>query len=347
MALSFGGSGGGSVKPLDWQREPIRDIYARYGKITDKRINKGPYKGDTYAGTTDLQRDAFAGMRDFVNGQQGVAGALTGAAQPNIAAGANFGNNASDLFARYSQDPTGAIIGNAGQYMDQAGLQDQIDAVGRDISRNFAENDVLAANDEAAGGGGMNSRSEVARQMQLRDSQDRFADYSASMRGAAREAALDRSSNNYFQGAQTALDANRGVGAAGEMGANLAQSGLAFNSGMWNGALSAGAMEQGINQGALQDAYNRWNQKNGGFAQDELSKYYGLVGSTSWGNKMDGGDGSLGTQLLGGALTMAPYALGAAFGGPAGLMATLGAGGAAGGGSAFPTTWSSYFGGGK
>lgn len=333
-------------KPLQWQQQPIRDVFKRSQMATDRLSKAGVYRGDYYAGLNDNQNNGINQLTNWSNGMGGqLAGSIANGATANAAAGANYGNNAGSLFSQYSAPgaATQGILGSYNSFMDDPGLQNSIDAATRDVSRAFGEDTLLRNSSNAADGMASSTRAGVEQALARRDAQDRAGDIAAQMRSDARNQALNMASDSYFGGANLALGANSQVGNAAQVGSNMATDAQNLAQSNANMNLQAGGLQQQDSQSKIDQARQKWYDSNGGYQLGLQKDLYGIVGSNSWGSQQEGGDGGLSSALIGAGMTLGPAAVGAAFGGPAGMMAGFGMQNA---GSFLPSSWGSGGGGG-
>jgi hypothetical protein len=244
------------------------------------------YQGDTYAGMTDEAKSALSRLKDYAS-TYGLGSAQTLSSLGTSLAG-NF-SKAGDMLGQYTamanEDPTQANINAAMSYADTPYLQGQIDAASRDVSRNLMENELPSIDRAASATGNINSsRAGVASGIAQRGAGDRIADISAAMRG-----------NAYSQGLSMAQSdrASRmsALGSAATAYGNLGSSGIdALGRGTDAGYAAYGAIsgadqaEQADRQGGLDADFAKW-QGEDSRTSELLNRYYGIVGSNSWGQQ--------------------------------------------------------------
>lgn len=301
-----------------------------------QRANKNPYTGDFYAGLTPDQTAAGDMTRNFVNGVGGqIGGALNSAALQAAGFGANYGANANQLYDMASQPATSGILSRIGAYANNPTLDASLGALGTDINQQLQESLAPMRAGFAAQGNTNNGRAGLREGVAIRGANDAYARESAAMRADAYNQATNLATQDYFGGLNGALAANAQVGNSAEVGTNLANSAANYNANQAGQLQNVGAMYQADNQGQLSNDYQKWQAK---YQQplSNLQQAAGIYGaSTGFGTTtQSGAQPGLGTQLLGAGLTLAPAVIGASFGGPAGLMAGLGASGAG-----LPTSW--------
>ncbi len=381
-------SGAAKTKPLDWQREPIREAFARNKMAVDRMSKAGPWAGANNTGMNQTQQDALRGTVDFNNGILGSSvpqlqnwgtqvatsgGQANATGQGQIAAGqgvsnagidmmgygADYGSNAKGLFQRYGDsDVTGNVLGNAQRYMNDPTLQASIDAVGADAAHAFGRADLDRAGGDAMMGTSTNSRSGIEAANLKSDHERNFMATAAGMRSDARNQALTAGRSDFFDGANTAMNANQAVLGAGQYGAdlyglgqrgisggvdsmsagasmygqggNMVAQGAAMGQGALAGNLQAGGVQQSQDEVQRLADEERYYRDNGGFRQDMAQRLYGMAGDQNWGSMTEGGDGGLGSRLLGAGLTIGGTMLGGPIGGQIGgqIGSMFGGGGA-------------------
>lgn len=340
--MGFLGGGEAKTGPLDWQREPIRDIFKRSTMATDRQIKAGPYQGERYAGLNDTQRNGINRLTDMANGFGGeLAGSVANASKGNLAAGANFGTNAQGFMGQYGAPGSAAdgIVSNVGKFMADPALQGSIDAANRDTVRAFQEGGVMRDHSASAGGMGGSTRAGVEEAIAKRSAMDRVADTSASMRSDAYQRALGTSSDAYFGGADLALQGNQQVGDAGRLGAGMAGDAMQIGGAAADMNLRAGGMLQADQQAQNEIEMQKYGERNGGFARDQLGQLYNtIIGTQSWGTKSGGGDGGVFERALGGGLAIGGAVMGMGSGTVGGQMASGFMGGGSASNAAMPSS---------
>ncbi|MEN6541789.1 hypothetical protein [Parvibaculum sp.] len=296
------------------------------------------YTGNLYAGMNDQQKRGYGLLSTFGSTQgSGLADAATAAANTSLGVGSaasitatnlangNFDRGGStpydtsavntglDLLSTGARtlgatlgDPTGQNVGTANRYINSDVLNGQIDAIGKDISRNLNENVLPGLNRAASIGGNLNSsRAGAAEAIAKRAAADTLASTAANMRGAAyanglnlaeqsRQANLDGGLNAVGAGASIAdnslnrSESQRQFNLGTMLGANgqlVEQLGLGFNGA--NSAMNlggsaagmvtdAGTAAQADAQNEMNEQYRKW-QGNDQRPWDLLSRYWSIV----------------------------------------------------------------------
>lgn len=274
------------------------------------------YQGDTYAGLSDDQKATLDRIRRFASGQ----GMSTSDTISSVGSGLIDGASGKAIqnLDRFTDlagtDATSANIAAAGRYADSPYLNGQIDAVSRDVNRNLTESTLPGIDRAASGTGNINSsRAGVAAGIATRGAQDRVADISAQMRGAAYDTGLSRASADR----NATLDAYRA--AAGSFADLTGQGVAALGAGTQAGYDSldrnaaTGAVEQADRQGGLDADFNQW-QGQDQRQQDLLERYMSIIGANQWGQSATSkgtgtskSGGNIFGQLAGAAATAAAF----------------------------------------
>ncbi|API58465.1 hypothetical protein BSL82_03410 [Tardibacter chloracetimidivorans] len=270
--------------PWSGQQPYVKDAFAEAQNIYNSQQGTPWYQGDIYAGMDPFTQQAVQGTNQFATGTG--SNLASGVSQNALAMGGmapQYGSAIDSYYGMATGDPTQQNIANAGMYAANPYLDDQIDAVGRDISRNLSENELPSIDRAATGTGNVNStRAGVAEGVALRGAQDRFGDISASMRGDAYSQGLQmaEAARQYNTGAtgNAAQLYGQGIDRQGQQSAlasDLAYQNLSKQS-------TAGQMNQQDQQGELDALFKAW-QGGDTRAADLLNRYYGIVGSNNWG----------------------------------------------------------------
>lgn len=274
----------------------------------NKAMGMGSFDGDYTASANPFQTQGYNMVGDFAQ-NQGAQGAQTvlGAGNANIGAATAFGGNAQDVFNRAGQDPTQQIMANAGQFGQNPYLDGQIDAVGRDISRNLNENQMTGLDLAATGGGNMNSsRTGVAQGIMQRGAADRLGDISAQMRGDAFGQGLGMAQAQYNTGMGQQLGANTQLLQAGQFGADQIGNGINLGYGAGDVMSRAGAGLQGLEQAQIDGQRQQFNdQKNNGL--DLTGRYMGLVSGGVQGGPVAQSTSPFNSAVAGGMAGMSLY----------------------------------------
>lgn len=187
----------------------------------------------------------------------------------------DFSSNAKDLFAKAGQDPTDNIIANAEKYSSNPHLQGQIDAALGDVRKAF-DRDVAGINSAAVGTGNINStRAGALEARALDDAQDRGAQISAAMRGAAYEGGIDRAMDQVQQNFNNQMGANEALRASGAMGLDFAKQGLQTGAAGYGSAIDANGMLQQQEQNEIAG-----KQQMSQSEMDLIQRYMGIVGGS-------------------------------------------------------------------
>lgn len=276
--------------PWKGQQPYILGGYEQAQTALNSAMAKGPYSGQYTAGMNPFQTQGYNQVGQFA-GNQGVNGANTvlGAGNANIGAATSFGNNAQAMFNHAGQDPTGQILGNAGQYAQNPYLNGQIDAASRDVTRNLNENQLTGLDLSATGSGNMNSsRTGVAQGIMQRGAADRIGDIGATMRGNAYQQGLGMAQSQYNTGVNQMMGANGQLLSAGQFGADQIGNGINLGYGAGDAMARAGAGFQTQDQNVLNGQRQQWqDQQNNGL--DLTGKYMGIIN----GNFASGGSAQL------------------------------------------------------
>ena len=137
----------------------------------------------------------------------GQGGALASANYKDFAAGPDY-SKAGSVFGDVSQDQTGRLVSNAGQYVNNDILNAQIDAAGNDVSKGLRTT-LGGISAGAAGSGNSNSsRTGTREAYAMRDAGDRMADISATMRGDAYKTGINAALGAEQLRQGSTLDAN-------------------------------------------------------------------------------------------------------------------------------------------
>lgn len=211
------------------------------------------YSGQRVAALNPFQTNSANALGNFSNAMTtNAANAASNLGFGNISAGMGFGNNAQDIYSRFSGDPTQQIIDQAGQYANNPYVNGLIDASARDVTRNLFESQLPGIDRAATGGGNLNStRAGVESAIAKRGAADRLADMSSQIRSQFFGTGLNMAQNQYNQNLQNMLQSNQGLADAANLGLtgltnaqNIAQAG--FNQGQ-----VAGGVFQNQNQAEL------------------------------------------------------------------------------------------------
>ena len=254
------------------QYKPYVDAALKGGEDAfNKVLDTGYYQGPTYAGPNTFQTGAAnalgTGATNVINNGFNIANATGG-----------FGNNAVDLYGRYSNLADTAAntdrVAAANQYaLDN--YQGISDAILRDDRRNLQENTLTGIDLAASGSGNMNSsRAGVAEAVANRAFDDRAADVKTDVINKLRDASLNQQAQQ-FADQNTALmgvgQSNSAMAAAYNQGLNTANQGFGMGMG-------AGGALQGFDQAKLNDLRANF-EGNRDFALNQYKDYMsGMLG---------------------------------------------------------------------
>jgi hypothetical protein len=365
-----------TVNNTPWgpQSAHLAGIMTEAGRLYSTESQMPGYQGPFTAAMNDTEKQSLGLMRraadasgNFADTTTAQAGRLSGSYDQaqTITQGLASGDPiAQELARRAMEDPTQGILTNAAQYADNPYVDGMIDSVGRDVSRNLRENDLISLNLGAAGAGNMNSsRAGAAEGVLMRGAQDRLADVSMGVRGAAWDRGLamaaDQREAMFRNGlAASGQDTNTRALAQGQfMGLGAAGTSLQAM-GVENRANQAammgqvGAAERGEAQRAIDENIRRYDYDQNR-PWESLSRYYGIVGDKSWGGQTtqtapktgpSGLQTALGAVATVGGIVAAPFTGGASLAVTAAGLGALSSG--MGGGGGAPMASSAYGGGG-
>ena len=239
---------GGSDAPEMWdsQKKELARLWGNTKDFYNKYSGNQGYTGPFYSGMTGDQTSGMDMVRNFANGQAGaINGNLANTAQAASQWGQNYGQNANDIYSRYSVDPTQTIAQNAGAFINNDVLNGQIDAANRDVTRALTEGYMpQSARSANMSGNANSSRHFVDDAIATRGAQDRMADTAAQIRGNAYNTALGQASSNYFNGANAALAGNAQVGNSLGQGIDAANASLGYNGAVAQGLMGIGQAQQ-------------------------------------------------------------------------------------------------------
>jgi hypothetical protein len=353
-----------SVKPYDAQRHKLEYGWNESRANYENASNAGPYQGQFYSGLNSMQTGgannyfgflsqlmgggAGAGASDPLQNSRaggagpqaqpqagpgqappqggGLTGQLQGGASSNLANAGNYGQNAQQNFANYGGPATAGITARVNQYMQDPALNASINASKQDIFRDLQENTLPSVDRGAAMAGNTNSsRTGIAEGLAMRGADDKAANIDAQMRSGAYNQALGAAQNDYFGGANTALQANNQVGQSAQMGQNMAFGALGLGQGVFQGQQQAGGLFQNDQNNQNQANRSQYEYQNGGYQNGLLSNYLNQVGGSQWGSTTTApAQNGTGAQGVGGLLgTVGGGILGSFLGNPT-MGASLG-----------------------
>lgn len=242
------------------------------------------YTGDLYAGMSDQAKSDLSATRDYaLNTGLGTANQLSSVGSGLVG---NFDKASSTLdnfTSLANSDATQANIAAAGKYADNPYLSAQIDAVNRDVSRSLNEETLPGIDRQASGTGNINSsRAGVAAGIAQRGAADRMADNAASLRSQAYQSGLTLAQQDRSNQLSALGTAANGYASLAGQGVSALSSGAQIGTNALNTLNQTNAQEQADRQGQADADYASW-YGNDTRESDLLSRYYGIIGSNSWG----------------------------------------------------------------
>lgn len=270
--------------PSKFQLPYLNDLFGSAQNLFNQNAASPYYQGETYAGMVPDQQKMLEALRSYASGQGlSTAGAISGIGST---LGGNAGNASNAMQAYYgaaSADPTAANIQAASQYAQNPHIQQQIDSVAGDITRNLSEVTLPEIDRAATATGNLNSsRAGIASGIAQRGATEAIADAASSIRSGAWQQGL-----NLAESARTANmgalgDAARGFGSLTGQGIDAMTRGVSTGYGAYDAINGTHDREQADRQGRLDADFSKWA------GQDErpwdmLSRYAGLVAGNQWG----------------------------------------------------------------
>lgn len=306
--------GGGTTTQTSTPWEPAQPFITNglgaAGVALQNALANPVYQGNRVASLTPAQTQAMGYANDYVNTGFSNAYNAQRVGSELMGTGAQFGNNAANLFNQYSVDPTQTIIGNAGQYANNPYIDGMIDASARDVTRNLYENQLPTLAKAAAGSGNTNStRAGVENAIAMRGAGDRLADMSNTIRGQFFGKGLDMSQNQYNQNLTNSLNVNNQLSNAYTQGLGGMNTGMNLATNAFGLGMNAGNVEQRQNQREIDSEMAKFAEERG-VPLDILKQYMSIVGQnfggtqtsttpSSGGGLMGGIQGALGGALGG------------------------------------------------
>lgn len=310
-------SGGGTTTtsqtsaPWDPQQQYLTSGFSDARTALDNALKNPVYDGQRVADLTGYQTNAANTLGNYAQNNAYLAGQATDAASSLLGAGANFGNNAQNIYNQYAGvDPTQQILGIANQYANNPYVDGMIDASGRDVTRQLNEQTLPTLNRQFSGTGNTNStRAGVQSAIAERGARDRLTDLSSQIRGQFFGQGLTDGKNQYNQNLANSLLANQGLLESYKNGQNGLQNAQDLASGYFNQGNTAGGLFQTQNQNVLNAnmaQFNEANQNPLNFINQYMTAVGGKYGGSSTGSETapTTGGGFMGavTGALGGAL---------------------------------------------
>lgn len=242
--------------------------YLTYGfeqaKNAYQNASQNPvYQGQRVADLNPYQTTGANQVGSFATGLGSLgANALATGGLGLMGSGYQFGNNAGDIFARASIDPTQQIINNAGMFANNPYADSLITAANRDVVRNLNENQLPSLARSASGTGNTNStRAGVESAILQRGAADRMADTAANIRGTLFNTGLSMSQNQFNQNLSNMLNANRGLLDAYNQGANSFTMGQQAAGNVFDQSQAAGGVFQNQNQNIINANMQKFNEQ--------------------------------------------------------------------------------------
>lgn len=242
------------------------------------------YQGDLYASLSPDARASLDRLKGFAFGTGlGGAGTLSSIGTTMAGSAGKAGSTVDDYLRIAAEDPTQSNIAAARAYAADPSIDAMVDASSRDVVRNLNEGTLPALNRQASAGGNINSsRAGIAEGLARRGAEDRVADISAGLRSDAFNRGLSLASQDRATRLQAmGSAADRYMGLAGTGMAAL-RTGADMGYDAFGQIAAADEADQGDRQGRADADYARW-QGQDTRATDLLNRYYGIVGSNSWG----------------------------------------------------------------
>lgn len=309
------GSGGGtttttqSSAPWQPQQQYLTSGFSDARTALDNALANPVYTGQRVADLNPFQTMGANTLGNFSQQNAFLADQATNASNSLLQPGANFGNNAADIYARFAGvDPTQQIINTAGQYANNPYVDGMIDSAGRDVVRQLNEQTLPTLNRQFSGTGNTNStRAGVQSAIAQRGAADRLTDMSSDIRGRFFGQGLAQGQDQYNRNLTNSLAANQGLLESFRQGMGGLTNAQQLASGYFNQANTAGSMFQNQQQRELDAAMAQFNEQNKNpldFIQSYMRSVGGNYGGTSTGTSTapKTGGGFLGglTGALGG-----------------------------------------------
>lgn len=272
--------------PWGPQQEFLTDAFGAAQDQFRAKANSPYFEGPLHARLDPLTARALGLTADFATGAGANLANRTGsAADALLGTGDDFLGALDRFSGAAGMDPTEANLTAAAAYANNPFVNGMIDAASRDVVRNLTEEQLPDIDRAAVATGNVNSsRAGVAEGIARRGAEDRIADIGASIRGSAFDRGLEMA-----EGARRFnVDAQgRAAGMFGDalgMGRGFAgtASDLAFTN--LGNLQKAGQVRQLDEQGQLDADFARWLGQDTR-AADALARYFGIVGSTNFGQK--------------------------------------------------------------
>jgi hypothetical protein len=320
-------SGGGttttssSSAPWQPQQEYLTSGFKDARTALDNALANPVYQGQRVAGLNPFQTMGANTLGNFSQQNAFLADQALNASNSLLQPGANFGNNAQNIFNQFAgMDPTQQILGTAAQYANNPYIDGMIDASGRDVTRQLNEQTLPSLNRQFSGTGNTNStRAGVQSAIAERGAADRLADMSSNIRGQFFGKGLEQGQSQFNQNLQNSLAANQGLLDSFRTGMGGLTNAQGLASGFFDQSNAAGGMFQNQEQRELAAAMDQFNETNRNpldFINSYMQAVGGNYGGTSTGT-------STAPKVGGGFLGGLTGALGGAMGG-LGMASSLG-----------------------
>lgn len=289
-----------STSPWKGQKPYLTDLFSQAQAANNNA--GGPYTGNLYAGMDGQTAQGVQGIGGFSPYGQAISYGAMDAGAGLFGAGGAAAQGAMGLMGQ--GDPTQANIASATQYANNPQVQGMIDAANRDTARNLYEQELPGANRMNSMTGNQNSsRAGMREAMLTRGANDRMADTSANIRGAAYSQGLNMAENS--RQANLGFQAQGAGQLAGLFGQGVAASGAGQQQ-MYNNLdalVSSGQLSQADAQGYLDAAFKQWSMADN-YDMNKLGQYQGLISGNYGGTQSSGGGLAGAAQgAIGGAAT--------------------------------------------
>lgn len=309
-------SGGGtttttsSSAPWDPQQPYLTSGFKDARTALDGALKNPVYQGPRVANLNPFTTSGANLVGNYANTNFNNVESGTNAANSLLTAGANYGNNAADIYARYSGvDPTNTILENAGRYANNPYVDGIIDSAGRDVTRQLNENTLPSLNRQFSGTGNTNStRAGVESAIAQRGAADRLSDMSSDIRGKFFGQGLTMAKDQYNTDLVNSLSANRGIYDAFTGGNSGMKSSADLANSYGNMLTNAGSIYSNYDQNILDADRAKFDETNANpldYIQKYMASVGGNYGGTSSGTSTapSSGGGIMGaiTGALGGA----------------------------------------------
>lgn len=279
----------------------------------------------------NFANQGLGGAAQLMPGQLGQALNNAGVSGGKALDGAQ--SNMSNVINQAMSDPTQQLAHNAQSYMNSSAVKSIVDATNANIDQTLNQTTLPGINRAAASGGALNSSRAGAANAQAQgqaalakahaDSSIYNSAYNQGLSTAAGQRASGLSTaagaaqsqgamgNAALMGAaglqqnyasndfNARLAANGQMGNAASLANNVANSGMQNALNNWMLGSGAGQAQNAMDQNALNNDYQKWQQGNG-YNQGILNDYMNTVGSRNWGGVSNGTSSSSQSSNLAG-----------------------------------------------